>query len=445
MNAKVYLAAALACATSLSWADNLSAIYDKAAQRDPVFASARRALEIVQERLPQARAGLLPTVSLNSGVNRQLGEASFNHEPFVERGVRNWSWNLQLNQPLWRKANWVAYDQAQSQLEVAQAQFKLAQQDLMLRAAQAYFDVLTSQESLRVAQAQVSAVQLQLELAKRNFEVGVATVTDVHEATARNDLSRAQQVVALNDLEVKRAELQKLLGEMIPPLASLRPEISLPRPLPENAQTWATDASLQNPLVHAQLAAWTVARKEVDKSHAAHWPTLDLVASRGNSFASGALGSPANIATRVATNQIGLQLNVPLYAGGGVQAKVREAAAAAARAHDDLEAARRQVAAAAQQAFSGVVNGHAQIEALASAVRSSKSAVDANKIGYRIGTRINIDVLNAEQQLYAAQRDLFKARAETILQGLRLKAAAGILEEADLRAVDQLLTEAEAS
>lgn len=441
MNAKTYLAVALGCAGSLSWADDLSAIYGKAAQRDPVFSAARHSLEVVQERLPQARAGLLPSVSLNSGVNRQVGDASFNHEAPVDRGVRNWSWSLQLNQPLWRKANWVAYDQAQAQLGVAQAQFKQAQQDLMLRVAQAYFDVLVSQESQRVAQAQVGAVQQQLELAKRNFDVGVSTVTDVHEATARNDLSRAQQIGALNDLEVRRAELQKLLGEMVPALASLKPEISLPRPEPESASTWATDASLQNPQVHAQLAAWNVARKEVDKSRAGHWPTLDLVASRGNTFASGALSSPANIPSRVTTNQIGLQLNVPLYAGGGVQAKVREATAAVAKAVDDLEAARRQAAASATQAFSGVVNGHAQIEALASAVRSSKSAVDANKIGYRIGTRINIDVLNAEQQLYAAQRDLFKARAETILQGLRLKAAAGILEEADLRAVDQLLTE----
>jgi outer membrane protein len=438
-------AAVLACAGSLAWADDLSAVYGKAAQRDPVLAAARHSLEIVQERVPQARAGLLPNVNFNSGVNRQVGEASFNHEAALERGVRNWSWNLQLNQPLWRRANWVGYDQALAQVSMAEAQFKLAQQDLMLRVGQAYFDVLIAQESLRVAQAQVGAVQQQLVLARRNFDVGTSTVTDVHEATARNDLSRAQQVGSLNDLQVKRAELQKILGEATPTLASLRPEISLPRPAPEDANTWATDASLQNPLVHVQLAAWTVARKEVEKSRAAHWPTLDLVASRGNNFASGTLTSPANIPSRVISNQIGLQLNIPLYAGGGVQAKVREALAATAKAQDDLEAARRQAATSATQAFSGVVNGHAQIEALASAVRSSKSAVDSNKIGYRIGTRINIDVLNAEQQLYAAQRDLFKARAETILQGLRLKAAAGILEEADLRAVDQLLTETSSS
>ena len=161
--------------------------------------------------------------------------------------------------------------------------------------------------------------------------------------------------------------------------------------------------------------------------------------SYGRNFASGSMGSPADVSSRIDAAQVGVNLNVPLFAGGAVSARVQESLALRDKALDDLEAARRQAAAQAQQAWSGIRQGRLQLAALASAVASSRSAVEDNKTGYRIGTRINIDVLNAEQQLYAAQRDWFRARVETLMQSLRLKASGGLLEEADLAAVNRLL------
>jgi outer membrane protein len=195
----------------------------------------------------------------------------------------------------------------------------------------------------------------------------------------------------------------------------------------------------ENLQVLIQRAGRDVAEQEIERHRAAHWPTLDLTASHGSNYSSGSLSTPADLTTRVRSTQLGMQLNIPLYAGGAIDSRVREAAAALARADADLEAARRQGAAAARQAFATVANGHAQTEALASAVRSSQSAVDANRIGYRIGTRINIDVLNAEHQLHAARRELFRARADVVVQGLSLKAAVGALEVADLEAINRSL------
>jgi outer membrane protein len=187
------------------------------------------------------------------------------------------------------------------------------------------------------------------------------------------------------------------------------------------------------------LTALQVADREIDKSRAAHSPTLDLTAGYGINYASGSISSPADIATRTRSGQVGLNLTVPLFAGGGVQARVREAIALKEKASEDLEVARRQAITQARQAFTGVVNGAAQVDALESAISSSKSSLDANKVGYRIGTRINIDVFNAEQQLYSAQRDWHKARAETLMQGLRLKASNATLGETDLQAINDLL------
>jgi outer membrane protein len=194
-----------------------------------------------------------------------------------------------------------------------------------------------------------------------------------------------------------------------------------------------------NPSVVAQQAAKDAAEQELRKNRAEHLPTLDFTASYGSSYASGTLASPADIATRSRSGQVGLQLSVPLFLGGGTQARVKEAAANLNRSRADVEAVRRQAAAEARQAFAGVSNGLAQVQALVSAVESSKSSVEANQVGYRTGTRINIDVLNAEQQLYAAVRDLAKARYDTIMQSLRLRAAAGNLAETDLQGVNALL------
>lgn len=420
-------------------ADTLLDIYRKAQERDAAYRGAVNTLRAARERVPQARAGLLPTVGLVGATSQQSGQASFSEAPYVDRDVRNRSWNLSLTQPLWRAASWAALDQAEQQELLAEAQFRQAEQELILRTAQAYLDVLVAQESQRVARLQVGAVIQQLELARRNFEVGTGIVTDVHEAQSRLDLSRFQAVATDSELKNKRAELARILGEPGANLARLRADSSLPGIQPDEEQPWLDSAREQSIPVRIAQATLEVADREIAKSRAAHSPTLDLTAGYGTNYTSGSITSPADISVRSRSSQVGLNLNIPLFAGGGVQARVREALALKDKAADDLEAARRQAVAQASLAFTGVVSGAAQVQALASAIASSKSSVDSNKIGFRVGSRINIDVLNAEQQLYTAERDWHKARAETLMQGLRLKAANATLAEADLSAINNML------
>ncbi|MES2399938.1 MAG: TolC family outer membrane protein [Pseudomonadota bacterium] len=433
------LGPALCVLSTMTSADTLLDVYARAQAQDPVYRGARHALQAIHERESQARALLLPSVNLVSANSRQSGQASFSEAPYQDRKVASWNWNLQVTQPLWRPNSWIALDQAQLQEVLAQTQFRQSEQDLILRTAQAYLDVLVAREAERVAGLQVGAVTQQLGLARRNYEVGTATVTDVHEAQSRLDLSRAQAVAARGELDNKRAELVRMLGGPVEYLAALSDKAHLPGLQPESVQTWVESARSQSFQVRIAQAALDVAEREVDRSQAAHSPSLDFTAGYGRNYSSGSISSPADIVTRYRSGQYGLSLNVPLFAGGGVQARVREAIALRDKSSEDLEAARRDAVAKASQAFSGVVNGLAQTTALESAIFSSQSAVDANKIGYRIGTRINIDVLNAEQQLYAARRDWQKARAETLLQGLRLKASNATLSESDLHAINSLL------
>ncbi|WP_411885928.1 TolC family outer membrane protein [Polaromonas sp. YR568] len=420
-------------------AGDLLEVYRQAQARDPIYRGAVYALQAARERVPQARAALLPAVSLVGAASRQAGQASFNELAPVPRDVHNRSWNLQLTQPLWRATASAALDQAGQQELLAEAQFRLAEQDLILRTAQAYLDVLVAQEAEHVAHLQISAMEQQRSLARRTFEGGTGTVTDVHEAQSRLDLSRAQAVVAGNELQNKLAELTRILGISHARLAGLRADSPLPRIQPEAAQPWLDSAREQSIQVRIARATLEVADREIAKSQAAHLPTLDMTATYGSNFTSGSITSPADISVRSRSSQVGVSLTIPLYAGGGVQARVREALALKGKAEEDLEAARRQAATQARQAFAGVVNGAAQVQALGSAIVSSKSSLDANKVGYLVGTRINMEVLNAEQQLYTAQRDWHKARAETLVQGLRLKAANATLGEADLSVINDML------
>lgn len=429
----------------LAWASvvpsagaDLMDVYRLAQANDPAFASARYALEAVEQRLPQARAGLLPTVNANGSDGRTHASTSFSNTTPLDRNVRTWNWTVQLTQPLIRVENLYAYGEARALVEQATAQFAQAQQDLILRAAQAYFDVAVAEEGITVADAQVAAMGEQWASAQRGFDAGTTTLTDVHEAKSHLDLARAQRVSALNDLESKRAELEKVIGEMPGPLAKLRPSVVAPNPEPNDVQAWVGQARENHPAVRAQRAALGAADSAVSKNRAAHLPTLDLTASYGANSSSGSLVTPDDFSTLAHTRATGVQLNVPLFAGGLTSAKVAEALATRSKAQADLEAAQRQAATDARQAFAGIRNGLAQSEALESAVESGRSAVTGNRRGYQLGLRINLDVLNAEQQLYTSQRDLAKARYDTLLQGLKLKAAAGILGESDVETLNRL-------
>jgi outer membrane protein len=419
-------------------AQSVMDVYQKARAQDSQYGAARRALEAALEKLPQARAGLLPTVNVVANKNHQMGESSFSDAPYVTRDVRAWNWTTQITQPLIRWGNWAAYAQADAQVVQAKEQFALAEQELIVRTAQVYLDVQVAMQSVQVAEAQLQAITEQLTLAQRTFEVGMGTLTDVHEARAKQALSLAQRVTATNDLTAKQAELEKLIGEYIP-----LPPMVLAKSLPALDATqlndWLNMAMSQNPQIRIQQAALAIASKEVSKSMAAHAPTLDLVVNRAGNYSSGSFGSPADLATQTLSHQRGVQLTIPLFAGGATQSKVRESVALEEKAKEELTGAQRNASSQVRQAFAGVMNGQAQVQALEAAVEASQNSVESNKIGFKVGTRINPDVLNAEQQLYVAMRDLSKARAEAVMQSFKLKATIGSLEGEDLAAFERLM------
>ena len=421
-------------------AEDLLQVYRDAQRYDAVYAGARHALEAGRERIPQARALLLPSLSATANASAQHIDVESSNTAVTPSFVRSPSslgYNLTLSQPVYRPQNVLQRDQADYQVRQAEATFAQASQDLAVRAAQAYFDVLAAQDTLALVGAQKAAISEQLAQAKRNFEVGTATITDTHEAQARYDLIVAQEIAAQNDLDSKRRALQTVGGKEYQQLKPLRADIRLAPPNPSDMQSWVGLAEKQSYPVLIQEAASEVAQLEAKRQSAGHMPTLDIVGTYGTTRDTGSLQQP--VGRDITTGQIGLQLAVPLYQGGAISSREREAAANYLKAREDLLNARRQAALTTQQTYLAVINGIAQVGALEQALTSSQSALDSNKLGYEVGVRINIDVLNAQQQLFSTVRDLSVARYNTITNLLKLKAAAGSLMEQDLEEVNRAL------
>lgn len=430
------LFAAGVVAANAAWGADIVQVYREALSNDQQYAAARATAEAGREKAPQGLAGLLPTVSASANAVRNDNRYQVESRPAINKSYGTDGYNVNLTQPLFRWQNVVQYDQGLLQVAQAEANFAQASQELILRVAQAYFDVLYATESLRAVRANKQAIAQQLEQAKKNFEVGTATITDSQEAQSRFDLATAQEIAAQNDLDVKRHALRLIVGRDVGELNRLKTEAELRPPQPARMEQWVESAERDSFTVQAQQAASEVAAKEVERMRAGHYPTLDAVANYGKSNSQTSYSSQDNLETRTAN--IGLQLNIPIYQGGYVNSRVREAAANRNAALASLENARRTAALNAQQSFLGVVNGLAQVQALKAALISSTSALESNKLGYEVGVRINIDVLNAENQVYVTQRDLAKARFDTLLAQLKLKAAVGSLSEADLEQINPL-------
>lgn len=428
------------CQPALS-TDLLSA-YQDALAYDAQYTAARANRAAGIEKLPQARAGLLPTLqaTANSQVNEQDSLQRLNNARPLNARYNSNGWNVQLSQPLFRWQNWVSYTQAELASAASELELQNAQQELMLRVSQAYFEVLLAEETVATTDAQISATQEQLAVAKKSFELGAATITDTHEAQARLDLATAQSLAAQSELLVKQQTLQTLTGKSSTAVKRLRKALALNRPQPDDASQWADIAATNNLLVMVRQSSAEIAGREVEKQRAGHYPAVDIVASRGNSAIGNSIayGIPRS-GSDVDTTTVGVQLTMPIFAGGSVNSKQREAVALKEKALAELEHARRTATLGARQAYLGVSSGLAQIRAYEAALTSSQSSVDSNKLGYQVGVRINIDVLNAQSQLYETRQKLAKARIETLLSQLKLKSAAGNLGEDDLRAINGML------
>ena len=430
------LACLLAFAAALpAQAESLAEVFDIARGYDATYLGARALADSVQYRTEQARAAMRPSIGLTADYKRVESDS------ITKTNATGPSATLSGRQPLFNRTNSVTIDQAERQLEIAQADLEVAEQELIVRVAQAYFDVLAAQDTLGSAGAGKSAISEQLASAKRNFEVGTATITDTREAQARFDLSTAQEIAAENDLRIKRLALDQLVGRTNVEPRPLAAPVALPPPVPANVEAWVSQTDT-SPSVRKARLGYDIAQLETEKARAGHLPTLDFEAAYGRGrtntdVTQGPVTSTYDGGTR--QSSIGVTLKVPLFAGFAVQNRVKETLALEEQSRNTLDAAQRSVAQATRQAFFGVQSGQAQVKALEAAESSSQLALEATQLGYKVGVRVNLDVLNAQTQLYSTRRDLAKARYDVIVNSLRLRQAAGQLKPDDVTAANQLL------
>lgn len=429
--------------TKLAWSQDLIDVWQLALQRDPSYAAIQAARQADQEVVPQARALLLPYITASAGaeVDNSRRRRNLSDSQTHQRAL----WALTLSQPIVDVSAWGTLQRAQyvaAAADVAQAQ---GLQNLMLRVTGAYFDVLTAQDTLRALQAQKLAIEHQLQAARHGFELGSTSITDTHEAQARLDLLQASEFDAINALQVARDILASIIYQNPDALAELPPDTSLPAPQPARLDDWVDQAAQANlGVVRADLET-RIIEKQVDIAKSEHYPRLQLQAQTGSASDRGMRGQRPDPGPRSLDSSVGLVLSIPVFTGGELSSVVREQSSRLQQTRYELEAAKRTARQTTQQYFSGVTSGLARVNALEAAEQSSRAALEANQLAYEVGVRINIDVLNAQQQLYETQRQLSRARYDTLMDSLRLKASSGTLNEQDLYAINALLNPPEAS
>lgn len=442
MTLKPIFAMLVALSPAAQSADLLS-VYGDAKVQDPVFLAAQATLRAAEEKVPQGRALLLPNVGVSANTTYNHFKTTLNNPglaglPLGGNGNYNSNgYTVSLSQPIFRLQDWIQLDEAHLQVAAAQAQFRAAEQDLIIRVAQSYFGVLLALDNVELVRAQKAAISEELQQAKQNFDVGTATITDTHEAQARYDLVSAQEIAALSDLEIKKRSLATLTGKMPGQLDTVNAKFEPTLPVPDDAGKWVDAALDGNPDLVGSRILEKIAEKEVSRRRAGHLPTLSIVASYSNNAASG--GPLLDLSSRTKQSAVGLQFNLPIFQGGAISSQTREAAANLEKSKDNADGARRNAELNARQAFLGVASGMAQVKALEQALASSKTMLESTKLGQEVGIRTAVDVLNAQQQLYSAKRDLYKARYDYLVSELKLKAASGSLTDSDLEAVNRAL------
>jgi len=425
-------------------AEDLLQIYRDAVANDPVLASARATWEATQEVVPQARAGLLPAVTLQGNANGEHFHEKLHTDPSLST-TQNFplaNYTVSASQPLYRKQNLLALDQARQTVSQSDHVLSSARQDLIVRVTQAYLDVLLALVNVELTQSQKAAVSENLAQAKRNFEVGTATITDTNDAQAKYDQIVAQEIAAGNDLDNKFATLRAIIGRAPKELKRFAGRFVPQLPTPNTLDAWIDAAVRDNPQVRIAQANYDIAVLEVERQRAGHYPTVDLVASFNQGYAGASPsvgGSFSNIANDTRVGLVGVQLNMPLYLGGSIESRVRQAVSNQEKARQDLETARRSAQLSAQTAFNGVTSGVAQVGALEQAVRSAEVSYDSTKLGLEVGVRTNLDVLNQQQQVFQTRFNLAQSYYNFVINQLKLKQAVGTLSDADVDELNRAL------
>lgn len=439
----------------LAQATDLSTAYSQAVERDPQLKVAASGRDAAQEGIQLARARLLPQINGSVEFSRSNSEAQ-RTQPFqdgdnfvlrqvpLETESNGRSYGVNLSQTIYDHANYTQLNAARASAARAEAQYQAALQQLAVRVAEAYFALLTAEDSVRFARADEAAVTRQLDQAEQRFNVGLTAITDVHEARARRDSSTAAAILAENALDDAREALAEITGNFVEAVNPLRENIPLEPPAPNVWQDWVKLAMDGNPDLQAALLASEAADFQIQTARAGHYPTLSAFASYTDSQDN----TDTTILSNVTSNSspfkndtIGVRLSVPIFAGFSVSSRVRQSVAEHQSTLDQQEQVRRTITRQTRNAFRAILAGISEVKARQQALVSAQSALDATQAGFEVGTRTIVDVLLSQQVLVQAQRDYSRARHDFVVNGLRLKRAAGTIAESDIRAINALLEE----
>ncbi|WP_053160931.1 TolC family outer membrane protein [Pseudomonas sp. P1.8] len=426
------------CLLSLSLpasAMDLKQAWDLLQYQGPVYQAAVHEKEAGAENRAIGVAGLLPQINASAYDNKVNGSQ---RQSGIDKDLdyNSKGANVRLRQPLFNKQKMAEYRQGQQRADYSVAVFDAKSQDAAVRLAESYFDVLLASETIVLAKSKLSAFEEQLASAKRRMELGAGTVTDIDESVARRDLAEAELIEAQDNLVNTRLKLQEYIGEPPESLTTLRPSFDTPPLLPSNVQDWLIKAQTDSPLIHARRHSHDLAEEEVQRAKAGHWPTLDFIAG----YTAGESQSLSELNQRNHYGSVGLEVNFPLFSGGGVSALTRQASANSSKAMDELDATKQEVISGTHREFRGVQSGAKRIRALEKAVESNERSLTSARKGFKEGgTSTNSDVLNAEELLFVARHDLFEAKLRYLMSRLRLASSVGSLGDDDINQINDYL------
>ncbi len=419
-----------------AWAvQDLVDIYNLSVQSDPILMAQAASLLATSELEDQADAAFLPQVDMVAN-NSKVWTDSSSQRFGGSSEYNDHGYTLSLVQPIYRRNNFVQSRQATIAIEGATADYQFVEQDLIVRVAECYFAVLGAEDDLSFALAELEAIEKQLEQAEQRFEVGLATIIDVTEARAAYDLATAAVIEAENLLANAREALRETAGQYPSELAELKEETPLVKPEPENIDEWSEQAIVMNPVLLSANSNVGLAKENIEFERSGHYPTLDLVAQKGYTSQ-----SDSNLSGSNKTHQkiLGLQINIPIYAGGVVNSRTREASFRLDEAMQNEEEQRRAIIRQTRAAYNSVMSGVSRVNALQQAVYSNQKALESTEAGFDVGIRTTVDVLNARRELFSALRDYSRSRYEYVVNTLRLKQAAGIVSVNDIEQINQWL------
>ncbi|MEO7935151.1 MAG: TolC family outer membrane protein [Dokdonella sp.] len=450
------LALILGTGASLAYADDLVQIYGEARASDPQLAGAEATNQATSENIDQARSALLPQIGASLDYSKSVGNRSglqlitsgdgSQNLVNVTSSADNYGRTLsgRLDQSILDLSKWTALKSARATAKAGDANYEAAQQDLLIRVATAYFDVLTAEDALKFAQANEQALNRQMEQAQQRFDVGLSAITDVNDAKAQHDTAVASVITSQNTLDDNKEALRQLTNKEPGELSKLREKLPLDKPNPENPESWVSVAVAQNPTLSSYQFQLEAANQNINTARAGHLPTINgqILYSKSPTWTdatSSRLNQSFHTNTDSWSTTVGLSLNVPIFSGGYTQSRVRQSIYNRDAAQDQFELQKRLVERSTRNSYRAVIAGASQVEATRQAVVSAQSSLDATQAGYEVGTRTIVDVLISQQQLLSAQSSYSQARHAFVLNGLRLKQAAGIIEVKDLEAVNALL------